>query len=157
MAARAALKYRQVNACAIEDALTGPLRDRSQTYDVALLMDVLEHLVEPAAILRSCAQLVKTDGRLFVSLPNVAHWSVRKSLIAGRWEYSDTGILDRTHLRFFTFATAQRLAEQAGLRVVWRSASLDRPPLIPLPERFQGILRPWPGLFAAQILLELRR
>ena len=157
MASRAAKIYREVHTCRIEQALSGPLAERSDAYDVVLLMDVLEHLVDPAGVLRGCAQLLANDGRLLLSLPNVAHWSVRKSLLAGRWQYTDSGILDRTHLRFFTFTSARRLGESAGLRVTWCSASLDRPPLIPLPERFHRVLRPWPGLFAAQILLELRR
>jgi 2-polyprenyl-3-methyl-5-hydroxy-6-metoxy-1,4-benzoquinol methylase len=156
MAELAARTYRRVHVCTLEEALAGPLADARASYDVILLMDVLEHLIDPEGALRACATLVSPGGQLLVSVPNVAHWSVRKRLLTGHWEYEDSGILDRTHLHFFTFATAERLAAKAGLTVSWRGAALDRPPLIALGERHRWVLRPWPGLFAAQILFDLR-
>lgn len=157
MAALAAARYRTVHAMTIEHALAGPLAGRSEMYDTIVLMDVLEHLVEPGAVLRSCRALARPQGQLVISLPNVAHWTVRKALLAGRWDYEPSGVLDQSHLRFFTFATARGLAQEAGLRIAWQGASLDRPPLVPLSGRARAVLGRWPGLFAAQILLELRR
>jgi len=60
---------------------------------------------------------IAPGGVLFVSLPNVANAAIRLSLLAGRFEYADAGILDRTHLRFFTRRTARRLVEDAGFRI----------------------------------------
>ena len=89
-----------------------------QKFDVIILADVLEHLSWPLDPLRRYLQFLAPGGRLLVSLPNVALWSVRLSLLAGRFQYEDTGVLDRTHLRFFTRSTARRLLETAGLEIV---------------------------------------
>ncbi len=87
-------------------------------FDVVLCGDVLEHTRDPAAVLRRLVELLEPDGRVLISLPNVAAWTVRAGLLAGRFDYSDSGILDRTHLRFFTEASARALVRDAGLEVL---------------------------------------
>ncbi|HVS32422.1 MAG TPA: class I SAM-dependent methyltransferase [Thermoanaerobaculia bacterium] len=84
-------------------------------FDVILFADVLEHLPWPLAVLQRYLQLLRENGTVIVSLPNVGLWSVRLSLMAGRFDYADTGVLDRTHLRFFTRRTARKLLGDAGL------------------------------------------
>jgi len=83
-------------------------------FDAIVLADVLEHLADPAAVLSGLARKLTANGELVVSLPNVAHWSVVQDLLQGRWNYQDAGILDRTHLRFFTRKTALELFTAAG-------------------------------------------
>jgi SAM-dependent methyltransferase len=83
-------------------------------FDMVILADVLEHLAWPEGVLRSYREFLKPGGSIIVSLPNIGLWSVRLSLLAGRFEYADTGVLDRTHLRFFTRRTMRRLLAQAG-------------------------------------------
>jgi 2-polyprenyl-3-methyl-5-hydroxy-6-metoxy-1,4-benzoquinol methylase len=85
-----------------------------RTFDVVLLGDVLEHLRDPLALLRATRPLLAPGGYVVVSLPNVAHVDLRLSLLAGRFDYRDSGLLDRTHLRFFTRASAERLLLEAG-------------------------------------------
>jgi len=153
MAARAAETYRDVRAQAAEDAF-GALAAEGRRYDALLFLDVLEHLVDPAAVLRAALTLTRPGGRAYVSLPNVAHWSVRKSLLLGRFEYTESGLLDATHLRFYTAASARRLLEDAGWAVRWTGASLGPPPLLRLREHQLGVLSRWPGLFAVQLLFE---
>lgn len=87
-------------------------------FDAIILADVLEHLPWPAGVLRSYLRFLEDDGRVIVSLPNVGLWSVRLSLLTGRFQYQDTGVLDRTHLRFFTRRSARELLGNAGLSVV---------------------------------------
>ena len=91
----------------------GPAR-----FDVILFADVLEHLVWPVSTLHRYLAWLKEGGSVIVSLPNVGLWSVRLAHLAGRWEYEDTGVLDRTHLRFFTRKSARWLLEQAKLEPV---------------------------------------
>jgi 2-polyprenyl-3-methyl-5-hydroxy-6-metoxy-1,4-benzoquinol methylase len=86
-------------------------------FDVVVLADVLEHVREPASALAQACRRLQRDGRVVVSIPNVAHWTVRLALLFGRFEYADRGILDRGHLRFFTRRTVRRLLAEAGLRV----------------------------------------
>jgi SAM-dependent methyltransferase len=89
-----------------------------QSYDLILLLDVLEHLVDPAGILRRITGLLKPGGHVIASLPNIAHLSVSLPLLVGRrFSYTDAGILDRTHLKFFVEGTAIELLNQANLTV----------------------------------------
>ncbi len=87
------------------------------SFDVILLIDVLEHLVDPNATIHRLHPLLKPTGRFLVALPNVAHWSVRLRLLFGRFDYEESGILDRTHLHFYTLRTAMELLEQSGLEI----------------------------------------
>ena len=89
----------------------------TETFDVILAADVLEHLRDPGALLLRLQAFLKPQGRIVVSLPNVAHVSVVAALLAGRFDYREIGLLDRTHLRFFTPATAAELLEEAGFEV----------------------------------------
>lgn len=88
-----------------------------ERFDVVLAGDVLEHLRDPGPVLVEAARLLTDEGYLVASIPNVAHGSVRLGLLAGRWDYADDGLLDRTHLRFFTRAGVEELLEAAGLRI----------------------------------------
>lgn len=83
-------------------------------YDVVVAADVLEHLPDPVATTGALRALTVPGGLLVLSLPNVAHAAVRLALAQGRWEYRDVGLLDRTHLRFFTRSGAERLVSEAG-------------------------------------------
>jgi len=88
-----------------------------ETYDVLLFGDTLEHLADPVSVLRRLATHLASDGTLIVSVPNVANWAIRLMLLAGRFRYTDRGILDRTHLRFYTRRTLVEMIESAGFRV----------------------------------------
>ena len=87
-------------------------------FDYILFADVLEHLREPAAALRRCLPALKESGKIIISVPNVANLFVRLSLLFGRFEYMDRGILDRTHLRFFTRRSVVRMLSEASCRVL---------------------------------------
>ena len=94
-------------------------------FDLILCLDVLEHMVDPWAVIdRLATRYLKTGGTLLVSLPNVRHYSVvLPLLLQGRWDYEDAGLLDRTHLRFFTKASAKKLLEHPSLGQVSCSAT----------------------------------
>lgn len=136
-------------------------------YDVVVLADVLEHLRDPAAVLRAVHGWLGPGGRVLVSMPNVAYWRVRADLARGRWTTTRTGILDETHLRFFTRATAEQLFTGAGLAVVrWQSVWWEVPFdhrvrtraawAWPVKERLNAALRHRrPEVFASQFLWEL--
>lgn len=96
---------------------TGELPWPDLKFDAVLCLDVLEHLSEPATALRVLVSSLDDAGTVVISLPNVANVSVRLALLAGRFQYRDSGILDRTHQHLYTFASAIELAHSAGLRV----------------------------------------
>jgi hypothetical protein len=79
---------------------------------------VLEHTADPTAVLRALETLATDRTTFIVTLPNFVVWHVRMPLALGRFEYTDTGTLDRTHLRFFTLESARTLLTGAGLDVI---------------------------------------
>ena len=89
----------------------------SETFDVVLALDVLEHLRDPAPVLKRAASHLTPKGVVVVSIPNVTHGALRLSLLEGRFTYTEQGLLDRTHLRFFDRQAAERLISDAGLTI----------------------------------------
>ena len=91
---------------------------QESTMDLILCLDVLEHMVDPWEVVKRLYKLLKPGGALIVSIPNVRNQKVLFPLLfKERWDYTDAGFLDRTHLRFFVRETAIRLVESAGLKV----------------------------------------
>lgn len=88
-----------------------------EPFDAILAIDVLEHLVDPAAVLRRLVGRLKPGGVVVASIPNVAHVWVIANLLAQRWPQRERGIFDRTHLRFFARRDMERLLREAGLTV----------------------------------------
>jgi len=86
-------------------------------FDVIVAADVLEHLKNPDAVLRALKPFLLPTGYVVASVPNVAHGSVRLALLAGQFRYSQCGLLDSTHLRFFTRESIQELFEEAGFAI----------------------------------------
>ena len=113
----------------LDDAVVGsaeqPMPSGWPAPDCVIFADVLEHLVDPWSVLKHWRRALAPGGALVVSIPNVTHRSVVAGLSRGRWDYRDAGILDRTHLRFFTRETAIELVEQAGFRVVRMERLID--------------------------------
>lgn len=87
-------------------------------FDCVTFADVLEHLRDPVMALRKAAKVLAPGGVIIMSIPNVRFYEVVAMLAGGRWTYADAGILDRTHLRFFTAAEMQRLVEAAELQLL---------------------------------------
>ena len=84
-------------------------------FDVIVFGDVLEHLREPLPVLRSARKLLADRGSVVASIPNIAHGSVRLALLAGRFDYQPLGLLDSTHIRFFTRSSVEDLFREAGM------------------------------------------
>ncbi len=92
---------------------------QGQKFNVILCLDVLEHMVDPWSVVdRLVTKYLEVGGTLIVSLPNVRHYSVVLPLLfGGRWDYAKEGLLDRTHLRFFTRESAIKLIEISDMRL----------------------------------------
>lgn len=88
------------------------------TFDVIVFGDVLEHLRDPLPPLRQAKSLLAPGGYIVISIPNVGHGDVRMSLLLGRFPYRNLGLLDNTHLRFFTRATVREMLDDAGFAAV---------------------------------------
>ncbi len=87
-------------------------------FDCILYGDVLEHLIDPWRVLHRHRQMLSEDGTIICSVPNVRYYGVLRSLIfKGEWDYTPLGILDRTHLRFFTLKTIEDMLRETGFEV----------------------------------------
>jgi SAM-dependent methyltransferase len=121
------------------------------SLDLVLCLDVLEHLVDPWRAMAQLARALRPGGSVILSVPNIRHYSVSLPLLcSGRWQYEEAGILDRTHLRFFTRAGAAALISGAGLEAdghidtgleVRRRRELWKPLLARTPWRDLGVFQ----------------
>jgi 2-polyprenyl-3-methyl-5-hydroxy-6-metoxy-1,4-benzoquinol methylase len=164
LAARAHGRCKTVVVADLEAA--PPLLDGP--FDAIVYGDVLEHLADPRAVLLALDRTLAPGGTVIVSVPNVAHLWIRLSLLAGRFDYADRGILDRTHLRFFTRRTLVAFLLEAGLAVDELRVTSVPLPLV-VPPRWHGAwldglhaviaraARLWPGGLAYQFVAVCRR
>jgi 2-polyprenyl-3-methyl-5-hydroxy-6-metoxy-1,4-benzoquinol methylase len=120
--------YRHTWASIVEDA---PLPTRE--YKLVVCADVLEHTPDPVTVLKRLCEAATEDATFIISLPNVAHLAVRMMLLFGYFPKMERGILDRTHLQFFTKDTAIDMLDRAGLQV-----QSIRATSIPLDEVFKN-------------------
>jgi 2-polyprenyl-3-methyl-5-hydroxy-6-metoxy-1,4-benzoquinol methylase len=138
-----------------EDALAQGVFE-GKDFDVLLFADVLEHMVHPDRALLSFLPLLKPNGIVVVSVPNVAHYTVRKMLLFGAWRLADAGIMDRTHLRWFTRESARQMLETSGLTV-----TEIRPAAGYVERRWGGfgkhLLFAWPEFFAPQFIFVCKK
>jgi 2-polyprenyl-3-methyl-5-hydroxy-6-metoxy-1,4-benzoquinol methylase len=91
--------------------------EQCDPFDLICFLDVLEHVVDPWSVLASTRDYLNPGGRVVAAIPSIQNWKVLRGLIKGRWDYTDMGILDRTHVRFFTRATMIEMFEGAGFEV----------------------------------------
>jgi predicted TPR repeat methyltransferase len=140
------------------------MRRLPRNVDAIVLADVLEHLRDAPALLRVVRESLAPDGHIFISVPNIANITVRLGLLFGVFEYRDRGILDNTHLRFYTLRTIRREIESAGFRIVaLRGSSVPLrliigrftpEPLLRIGERILSMMTVlWKALFAYQIIV----
>jgi len=126
----------------VEEIDLGEVLSRKK-FDVVLLGSILEHLREPEKVLKKLIKLLKPSGYVVATIPNIAHGSVRLSLLTGKFEYRSNGLLDRTHLRFFTRESMERMFRNVGLDIVEiRELKLDifSAPNIKLKQDFPEVL-----------------
>jgi 2-polyprenyl-3-methyl-5-hydroxy-6-metoxy-1,4-benzoquinol methylase len=125
------------------------------SFDALIISEVLEHLTDPWAAVARLAPLLRPGGLVFASSPNVSHHRVIRSLLAGRWDLADRGVMDRTHLRWFTPQSFRALFEAAGFAVE------EIRPVTPFGPRTRLINRltadRWAHLFMVQISIRGRK
>lgn len=113
-------------------------------YDAVILGELLEHLIDPWNTLSSIKPLLAPSGNVLFSVPNIAHWAARYNLLFGRFDYTERQLMDRTHLRWFTWRTAREMARQAGFCILDEACTF-RP----------RYMRLFPTLFAYSMIFRL--
>ena len=138
-------------------------------FGLVLLLDVIEHMTRPEQFMAELLPLLTPEATILLSVPNVAHWSVRLPLLLGSFRYTECGILDKTHVRFFTRSSLRLFLKGLGpLSIVHESVSVPPVELV-LPELiwnnplFRAISTPYyhaaqalPGFLGYQLLTRLR-
>ncbi len=108
----------------LDRVLTGDIEQielpfENSYFDYIIAVDVLEHLYDPWSALKKLTPFLKNEGVLIVSIPNVQNWRILRDLIfKGQWQYVEQGLLDKTHLRFFTQKTIRELLRFAGYKQI---------------------------------------
>jgi 2-polyprenyl-3-methyl-5-hydroxy-6-metoxy-1,4-benzoquinol methylase len=142
-----------------------PAELSAMRFDAVIFSHVLEHLRDPAATLNKFAHLVRRGGCVIIAVPNTLSWAMRWQFLRGDFEYRSDGVLDDTHLRFFTFMTADRylLAKSSRLKLVSKSVTGSVPlwwlRRYLLPKSWSTCIdglgcRIWPNLFGDQVLIK---
>lgn len=136
-----------------------------QSFDVLIFSHVLEHLRDPAVVLSRFARLLRSGGTVLIAVPNILSWRMRIQFLRGNFEYESAGELDDTHLRFFTYFTADQylLSKSPDLEVTCKATSGSVPlwwlRRYIIPQRWceyidQLSCRYWPNLFGGQVLIK---
>lgn len=123
-------------------------------FDCILATSILEHLVDPALVIKNLLQLLSPTGIIIATTPNIAHWSTRLSLFFGKFTYTEYGILDNTHLHFYTMETFQSLFRENGYSV---THILIDPVGGGYPKISRLLAKIFPGMFAYQILVVAKK
>ena len=124
-------------------------------FDCVVIGNVLEHIVEPLKVLKDIRKYLSDDGFLIFSVPNIVNWHSRLTIFFGKFEYSETGVFDRTHLHFYNLNSAKKIAIDAGYDIV----SLDVTPSIYFWKRRLNFLwyrmaKAWKNLFADEFIVK---
>lgn len=143
------------------DLDAGTLPAYNRAFDLIIIADVLEHLKRPDALLGSLHSMLAQDGHVLISVPNIAHFRMRKALLAGRFRYTDTGILDRTHLKFFTYETLSEMVSHCGFSIIGEKYISELPGLFGMSPRkgswlHNYVTEKFPTLVSVQFVLKLR-
>ncbi|HZS53813.1 MAG TPA: class I SAM-dependent methyltransferase, partial [Bryobacteraceae bacterium] len=155
--------YTNVLTADLERGL-GDAANSGQPYDRILVLDTLEHLRDANALLEDCKKILAARGKMLVSVPNAVNLTVRLMILLGRFHYNERGILDWSHLRFFTAKSIRELLQKHGFHVTARRDTimpLERVVALRPDSRFlraanwmlRALTAVAPGLFAYEILL----
>lgn len=132
----------------IEDPVTLNQIEQRGPYNIIFASAVFEHLVDPSFVIQKLSQVIAKNGFFIITLPNIAHYTVRFSLLTGHFDYTDSGILDRTHLHFYTQETARALFKNNGLTIVHEDIELFGP------KPLSFLFKLCPGFFGYQFVFK---
>ena len=131
-------------------------------FDVILYGDVLEHLKNPSEAIKKFSRYLKKDGYIVVSTPNIANWRIRVNLLFGKFDYQESGILDKTHLRFYTKKTLKKMIKKSDFKIL----KFDIAPSLPLPMLIQNklpvslrykIAKQFDGFFSMRFVIKAKK
>lgn len=134
-----------------------PINERD--FDVIIFGDVLEHLYNPKAAIEKYLPYLKSNGKIIISVPNIANFEKRVGLLLGRFEYTNEGLLDFSHIRFFTLKTIKKLICDVGLKIMKIDITVAKSKIlffIPA-SMLKKIGRLWKSFFAYQFIIVCKK
>lgn len=148
----AAQKARQV----LDAVFVGDIQDdwpaelRSGGYDLIVMAEILEHVFDPAAVLRRAHEALKDSGSIIITTPNFLAWKNRAKFLFGKFAYTDQGIFDFGHIRWFTWKNLKILLAESGLKLIHQNHII-------YPGKLTRLLSWWPSLFANQFIIKANK
>jgi len=119
LALKSAQKHCQKTICGdVDDKQTWKKIKAFAPFDIVFASAIIEHLKDETKFLQNIKKILKPKGLLIITIPNVSHWRNRLNLFFGKWDYKEYGLLDKTHLRFFTYYSFQKLLKENGFKVI---------------------------------------
>jgi len=127
-------------------------------FDYIIMGNVLEHMVEPVKVLKAIKRYLSEEGFLIYSVPNIVNWHSRLTIFSGKFEYSQSGVFDSTHLHFYNLNSAKKLGEDAGYSILWLDVT---PSIYFCKERLNflwyGMAVLWKNLFADEFIIKAKK
>lgn len=131
-------------------------------FDIIICADVLEHLFDPEILLKKLKNVLKDQGKVIISVPNVANYWIRKELMFGRFNYQNGGLMDKGHIRLLTYDSAVDIIKKAGYEISEFDVKIELPAILYYPNKLLKIIEPiarniFPKLFGYQFLFVLKK
>ena len=130
--------------------LEGSWPDLGNKFDLAILPEILEHVFDPIEVLKKVFSALDDDGEIIITTPNLLLWTNRIKIMFGKFEYTDQGLMDFGHIRFFTYKYLNKVLKDSGFKI-------EKENHIIFPGKLTRFLKSWPSLFATQFIVKARK
>lgn len=124
--------------------------DFENKFDLAILPEILEHVFDPVEILQKVYSVLDSSGEIIITTPNLLLWTSRIKIMFGKFEYTDQGLMDFGHIRFFTCKYLNKVLKDSGFKI-------EKENHIIFPGKLTKLLKFWPSLFATQFIVKARK
>lgn len=119
-------------------------------FDLAILPEILEHVFDPVEVLKKISSLLDDKGEIVITTPNILLWTNRAKILFGRFEYTDQGLMDFGHIRFFTYKFLKKALKDGGFQIIKENHII-------FPGKLTKFLKRWPSLFATQFIIKAKK
>lgn len=127
-----------------------PEEIKDRKFDLVIMAEIIEHVFDPTHLIKNVSDILNSEAEIIVTTPNIVSWPMRLKVIFGLFEYTDQGILDFGHIRFFTYKYLKKILAAGGLRVIKENHII-------FPGKLTGLLKYWPSMFATQFIIKAKK
>jgi len=124
--------------------------DLGDKFDLAILPEILEHVFDPVRVLKRVNENLKPDGQIIITTPNILIWTNRVKFLFGNFKYTNQGLMDFGHIRFFTYRYLKEVLRNSGFEI-------EKESHIIFPGKLTRLLKFWPSLFANQFIARVKK